>query len=124
MKLSLVRIDKGGFVALAAEGTITTADVQGAAAKGVNVFEGVLGPGWATNQVLLDMGQVNFIDSSAIGWLIDSNKAFKKAGGRLVPHSIQPPVRQVLDLLRIGQAIPLASDEAAAKAMLENVSQG
>jgi anti-anti-sigma factor len=119
MKLSLVRIDKGGFVALGAEGTITTADVQGGAAKGVNVFEGVLGPGWATTQVLLDMGKVSFIDSSAIGWLIDSNKAFKAGGGRLIPHSIQPRVRQVLDLLRIGQAIPLAEDESAAKALLE-----
>jgi anti-anti-sigma factor len=118
MKLSLVRIDKGGFVAVAAEGTITTADIQGSAAKGANIFENVLGPAWANNQVLLDMSQVTFIDSSAIGWLIASNKEFKKAGGRFVPHSIQPSVRQVLDLLRIGQAVTLAKDEEAAKALL------
>lgn len=118
MKLSLVRIDKGGFVAVAAEGTITSADIQGASSKGANVFENVLGPAWAGNQVLLDMSQVSFIDSSAIGWMIASHKEFKGAGGRFVAHSIQPGVRQVLDMLRIGQAVTLAKNEEAAKALL------
>lgn len=114
MKLSLSRIDKGGFVCVAADGMVTMADVQGAA----NVFEGVLGPAWATNQVLLDMSRVTFIDSAAIGWLIDSNKTFKQSGGRMVPHSIQPRVRQVLDLLHIGKAIAMADNEQTAQQLL------
>jgi anti-anti-sigma factor len=114
MKLSLSRIDKGGFVCLAADGMVTMADVQGAN----NAFEGVLGPAWATNQVLLDMSRVTFIDSAAIGWLIDSNKTFKQSGGRMVPHSIPPRVKQVLDLLHIGKAIALAENEQAAQQMI------
>jgi anti-anti-sigma factor len=114
MKLSLSRIDKGGFVCLAAEGMITMADVQGTD----NAFEGVLGPAWATNQVLLDMSRVTFIDSAAIGWLIDSNKTFKQSGGRIIPHSIQPRVKQVLDLLRIEKVIAMADDELAAQKMI------
>lgn len=113
MKLSLARIDKGGYVCLKADGMVTMADVQG-----TNAFESVLGPAWATNQVLLDMSRVSFIDSAAIGWLIDSNKTFLQSGGKMVPHSIQPRVRQVLDLLHIGKAIAMAENETSAQQLI------
>ena len=82
MKLSLLSIDKGGFVSVGAEGTITAADFH---VDQKNPFEVVLGPAWPTHRVIFDMKQVNFMDSSAIGWLIDSNKSFH-GGGRPARH--------------------------------------
>lgn len=112
MKMALQSIDKGGFVLVRAEGTITAVDFH---TQKQNPFESVLGPAWSTTKVLLDMKPVSFIDSSAIGWLIDANKQFKAQGGKLVLHSIQPKVRQVLDLLHLGKALTMTDGETAGR---------
>lgn len=117
MKLSLVAIDKEGFIRVATDGNITSAVFNGDA-SGKALMEGALGGNWASNRVLLDMSKTNYIDSTAIGWLISSNKQFKTNGGQLVIHSVQPSVRQVLDLLKIGKVVPIVEDEAAAKALV------
>jgi hypothetical protein len=36
----------------------------------------------------------------------------------MIPHSIQPRVRQVLDLLHIGKAIAMADNEQTAQKMI------
>ncbi len=64
---------------------------------------------------MLDFSKVQFIDSSAIGWLIQSAREFKARGGGLVVHSIVPRVRQMFDMLKIGFIVPLVIDEAAAR---------
>jgi anti-anti-sigma factor len=120
MKLSLLSIDPGGFIRMTNEGNIISTDFT---AEGKNPFEAVIGANWSTHRVLLDLGNTSFIDSAAIGWLIDSHKSFKTAGGRLVVHSLRPKVRQVLDLLKIGRVVSLADDESAAKALLQGAGQ-
>lgn len=120
MKLSLLSIDKGGFVSVGAEGTITAADFH---VDQKNPFEVVLGPAWPTHRVIFDMKQVNFMDSSAIGWLIDSNKSFHGGGGRLVIHSIQPKVKQVIDLLRLNKAFAIADNDATARTLMNGESK-
>ncbi|MCC7348945.1 MAG: STAS domain-containing protein [Phycisphaerales bacterium] len=120
MKLSLLSIDPGGFIRMTNEGNIISTDFT---AEGKNPFEAVIGANWSTHRVLLDLGNTLFIDSAAIGWLIDSHKSFKTAGGRLVVHSLRPKVRQVLDLLKIGRVVALADDESAAKALLQGAGQ-
>ena len=117
MKLSLLAIDKEGFIRVATEGNITCAAFNGDV-TGKALMEGALGSTWAANRVLLDLSKTNYIDSTAIGWLISSNKQFKLNGGRLVIQSVQPAVRQVLDLLKIGKVVPIVEDEAAAKALV------
>ena len=84
MKLNLVAIEKAGYVRLAAEGEITSRDFL--ESGGANPIEAILGDGWASNSILLSMERTVFIDSSAIGWLIDSPHG-KAAGGKLVLHS-------------------------------------
>jgi anti-anti-sigma factor len=108
MKLSLVSIDPAGFVRVAADGTITAADFPPEAR---NPLEAILGSNWSSQRALVSWNTVSFVDSSAIGWLIETNKQFKAAGGRLVIHSIKPKVRQVLDLLRVGKAVLLAAPD-------------
>ncbi len=113
MKLSLVSIEKEGFIRVATDGNITSTDFL---ADGKNPLEQIMGQTWSGNKVLLDMDKTNYIDSTAIGWLISCHKEFKNKGGVFVVHSVQPAVKQVLDLLKIGKVVPIMDNEAAARA--------
>jgi anti-anti-sigma factor len=112
MKLSLVSIEREGYIRLASEGPATAADF---AVDQKNPLEQILGVSWATNRVVLNMDRCTYIDSSAIGWLIGTQKAFKNAGGSFVVHSLQPSVRNVLDMLKVGKVVPIAETESQAK---------
>jgi len=117
MKISMVSIERDGIVKLAVEGNATASDFLGIAGK--NPIEPVLGPNWANFRVLIDMSRVPYIDSSAIGWFINSQKSFKTAGGALALYGVQPSVRQVLELLRVGRIVPFTDTEQAARAALD-----
>ncbi len=114
MKLALRAIDPQGLVHVTAEGSITAIDFP---TGSKDPFETLLGAGWKNNRVVLDFVAVTYIDSSAVGWLIGAHRAFKEGGGRLVVHSVQPTVRQILDVLKVGRVVPLADNEAAARAL-------
>ena len=104
-----------GVAHLAGEGEATSTDfVPGA----LNPLEAVLGPGWNSRRVIVNMDQVTYLDSSAIGWLITSQKAFRAAGGYIVLHSLQPRVKQVLAMLRFERVVPLADNAEAAREMI------
>jgi anti-sigma B factor antagonist len=112
MKLQLMSIERDGMVKIATQGNITSADID---AAGPNPLEQILGKNWFQSRVLLDMGDTQYIDSSAIGWLIGTARHLKDGSGSLVVYGIQPSVRQVLDLLKVGRVVPLVEDETAAK---------
>ena len=114
MKLSVVSIDKQ-LVRIDVEGEITMRDFR---AEGRDPFETLLGAGWASHKVVLNFARVTAADSSAIGWLMTCRREFERKGGAVVVHSIHPRVRQVLDMLRVGKAVPLVKDEAAAMAAI------
>ncbi len=115
MKLSLVSIEKEGFVRVAVEGNLVASEID---AVGNNPLAGLMGATWFNNRVVLDMKNCDYIDSSAIGWFMASQKACKQAGGKLVLHSVQPAVQQIFDLLKIGKIITIAADESAARELL------
>ena len=121
MKLSLVSIEKAGFVKLIAEGDITASDLLDA--KSHNPLEAVLGASWASNNVLLSLAKTTFIDSSAIGWLLDSHHKMRQNGGKLVPYSAQPRVNEVLTLLKLRLVLNLKDDEAAAEKFISTGAQ-
>jgi anti-anti-sigma factor len=112
MKLTLLSIEKDGIIRVASEGPILAGDFDPA---GKNPLESLLGATWSSMRVLLSFEKTDYVDSSAVGWLIGSQKAFKESGGALIVHSIQPSVKQVFDLLKIGRVLPLVSDEAEAR---------
>ncbi len=120
MKLNLSSIDPAGFVRICTDGNITSNDL---AVDEKNPMENILGENWRTHRVLMDLGRTAFIDSSAIGWLIETNKGFREGGGKLVIHSLQPKVRQVMDLLRIDRALHLSVNEQSAKQLLLGTAQ-
>lgn len=112
MKLQLVSIERDGLVKISTQGNITSTDID---AAGPNPLEKILGKNWPQMRVLLDMNETQYIDSSAIGWLIGSGKHLREGGGAFVVYGVQPAVRQVLDLLKVGRVVPLVEDEQTAK---------
>ena len=110
-RLSLTSIDKDGIIRVAACGPITYESVI----TDKNPLATLLGETWSSNRVLLNLENTHFIDSAAIGWLISTQKEFKTRGGKFIVHSIRPPVRQVLDLLKVGKVVTLADNEDAAR---------
>jgi anti-anti-sigma factor len=121
MKISLVSIDSTGIVRILAEGEITSRDFDD---PSKNPLETVLGAGWAANRVSMDLSKASFIDSRAIGWLMECQKRFKEKGGKLALHSPPARVSQVLDLLRMRQALNVVDNEAAAKTYLVGEAAG
>jgi stage II sporulation protein AA (anti-sigma F factor antagonist) len=120
MKLQLKQIGRDGIIRVAADGSITATDID----ISKNLFEGILGPSWPQMRVVLDMDKCQYVDSSAIGWLIATNREFKKGGGAVVLYGVQQSVRQVLDLLKVGRVVPIVDDEAAALAVIANGNGG
>ena len=66
-------------------------------------------------QVVLDMAQVPFVDSSGLGVLVESLKLLRDRGGRLSLAAVQPPVRNVLALSAVDQVLDLYDSVEAAE---------
>jgi anti-anti-sigma factor len=115
MKINLVSIEKEGVIRLATDGAITAGDFD---SSGINPLQGLLGQNWNTMRVLINFEKTDYIDSSAIGWLIGTSKILKGGGGAIVIYNVQPAVRQILDVLKVGKVVPMADDEAAAREVL------
>ena len=119
MKLQLLSIEKDGLVKIATQGNITSADID---AAGPNPMQQILGVNWHQSRVLLDMTDTQYIDSSAIGWMIGTSKQLKDGGGTLTVYGVQPAVRQVLDLLKVGRVVSIVEDEEAAVAVAKGAA--
>lgn len=54
-------------------------------------------------QLVVDMSDVNFVDSSGLGALVSAMKALKllKGGGDLRLANVQPPVVALLEIIRL-----------------------
>lgn len=113
MKLTLREIDKSGIVKIWGEGEITIRDFADA---GKNPLENVLGATWASHRVVLNLERITFIDSSAIGWMIDCHRRFKEKGGKFVLYTPSPRVKDMVDLLKMRQILDIRETEADAMA--------
>ncbi len=119
-KLSVISKDPTGVVFVAGYGEATATDFP--SAQHLH-FDNLLGADWAAQRVALDMDAVPYLDSSAIGWFIQAQKQFRASGGLLVLHSVQPHVRNILTLLKIEKVVPIGSDMAAARQLLQVMPQ-
>jgi len=115
MLFKLVSIEKQGIIHVASEGNLTSADLD---LSGANPLQTLLGETWSTNRVLLNLSKTAYLDSCAVGWMIGTNRSFRDGGGKLVIHSLQPAVKQLLAVLKVGKAVPLVEGEDAARAAL------
>jgi len=62
---------------------------------------------WSDNldQIILDLSQVDFIDSSGVGALIGVRKRWGR--GRIILRGVTPHVRSVIELLRLQREFTL-----------------
>ena len=69
-------------------------------------------------QVVMDLAEVPFMDSSGLGLLVEVIRALRDRGGRLCLAAVQAPVRNVLTLSAVDQVVDLYDTvEAAEEAM-------
>ena len=54
---------------------------------------------------MVELGQVEIIDSSGIGILLSLHRRLAKEGSKLTLLNVQPPIRVLLELLRLQQII-------------------
>ena len=77
----------------------------------------MLGSAGYARRVVLDLGAVDFIDTTGVTWLLGRHKRFREAGGKLVIHSLAPASLEVLKVLKLHHVLHLADDEPSALAM-------
>lgn len=68
--------------------------------------------------VILNVTEVSFIDSSALGWLVLSQRRFKRIRGNLSIIARQGFVREILELTEIAEWIPIYAEEEEALAAI------
>jgi anti-anti-sigma factor len=114
LKLSIISREAGILYA-AAYGEATARDFP---TPETVLFDQLAGANWAQQRIALDMDAVPYLDSSAIGWLIQTQKQFREAGGLLALHSVQPHVKNILSLLKVERVVPFGRDAQAARTLL------
>ncbi|WP_341874250.1 STAS domain-containing protein [Micromonospora orduensis] len=66
--------------------------------------------------VVVDLADVGFMDSSALGALVVMFKAFREVSGRLSLAAVQPAVRTVLTVTSVDRVMRVHEDVRAAEA--------
>jgi len=62
------------------------------------------------SNMVLDLGQVSFLDSSGVGLIVFLYKRLKTQGCSLEVHSVQGQPQELIELLRIDKVIPVTID--------------
>ncbi len=109
--------EKDGLVCVACDGPI-------APLPGDDPLLSLLGPVGFQRTVLLDLGPCHYINSAGLNWLLICNKHFRECGGRLVVHSLQPPVRKVVRFVGLHKVLELTDDEELARALAAGAAAG
>jgi anti-sigma B factor antagonist len=68
--------------------------------------------------LLLDVGQISFIDSASVGELVRLDALGKKDGGKTILFGVPRIVLRVLDVTGLQRLVLTAADEASARALL------
>jgi len=113
--LSLIGKDPSGVVLIAAKGEARFSDFFLPGGNPRIHFDQLFGADWSKQKILLSMEDVSYLVSSAIGWLIASQKEFKANGGHLIIHSVQPSVLGILNLIKVERVVPIAQDLEAGR---------
>mgnify|MGYP000002868832 FL=1 len=72
--------------------------------------------------VIINMTEVSFIDSAALGWLVLSQRRFQRIGGKMCIVAGQGFVRDILELTEISEWIPIFLKEEDAISSINTVS--
>jgi anti-sigma B factor antagonist len=109
MELSIEPND-GGVARVRLAGRI----VQDALSEATDPLQELLGEGAYGRNVILNLADATFIDSSGVGWLLKSRRCFREASGGLVLHSVSPIVSNMIRVMRLDTVLRIVPDEQAA----------
>jgi anti-sigma B factor antagonist len=65
--------------------------------------------------ILLDFGEVRYIDSSGLATLVEYYKNSRSYSGQLVVAGLSSRVRSIFDLVRLGEIFPIYSTATEAR---------
>lgn len=66
------------------------------------------------SKLLLNLGNVEYLSSAALGKLITLNNKTKNAGGKLVLCNIHPNIYEVFEITKLNRILTIHKDEQAA----------
>ena len=75
-----------------------------------------------SRRLLLDLSGTDYIDSTGVSWLLTCHKRCREAGGRLGLHSLNPLVKQVLQVLKLDRVLHIAENAEKARADMNEVT--
>lgn len=58
-------------------------------------------------RVVFDLGEVSFVDSAGLGEIVACHRSLDQIGGRLVLASPRGKVKDLIELTRIGELLPV-----------------
>jgi len=114
MKLS-VQSQAADVVRIQLQGTVSQREV----APNEEPIGDLLGDDAYANKVILDMSEVDSLDSSGVNWLLVCQKRLRESGGTFVLHSLSPIAKNVVKVLNLQTVFKLAADENEAIRLLE-----
>ncbi|MCS7034014.1 MAG: STAS domain-containing protein [Phycisphaerae bacterium] len=65
-------------------------------------------------KLILNLGNVRYMDSSAIAVLVESLKILRGSGGSMILTNLQPRVKGLLEIARLQSIFAIAASEAEA----------
>src|SRR3954469_11119068 len=65
-------------------------------------------------RLVLNLGQVPYMDSSAVAVLVEALQKIRKVGGRIYLTDLQPRVKGLLEIARLDSIFVVAKDEKEA----------
>ena len=68
----------------------------------------------APQRVVMNLAQVPYMDSSAIAVLVELLQKVRKTGGKIFLTNLQPRVKGLLEIARLGSIFSIVNDESEA----------
>src|SRR5688572_1317221 len=65
-------------------------------------------------RLVINLAQVPYMDSSAIAVLVELLQKVRKTGGKIYLTNLQPRVKGLLEIARLGSIFSIVNDEASA----------
>jgi len=85
-----------------------------------DALESVLGNGLYGRKILLDLSELQMIDSSGLCWLVKRQKRMFQHGGELILHSAPPWLGQTLGRLKMDLIFNITGDRDSAIQLARN----
>ena len=102
-----VESDDGDVVRVLVTGNVNQKEINPLA----DPIGSLLGDEAYSRNVLLDMSDIQMLDSAGVSWLLSNHRRFRESGGHLVLHSLSLLARNVFKVLNMHKVFNIVADE-------------